>query len=266
MKSTNKLENYLETYTREKYFTDRVAKIRKEIGIPKNGISFPDPAIADNAVNFADIFFEIKHKNVSYRTYERERTPIYNELLKPVPKIYQDTPLVIFFNIFILYNELHYEIFEQFCGGMRNTASLIEYRNEYLERKDTCDCETKVCENYMNNESAIYPVMIGISPYATQNEVVDLIKKQWDHIQSHMAKLAKENNLEPFSKEAKQLSQIRKRKTTLKEIEDLVYENKGLSLKDIATLVRTQTGKLFDQAEIGKIKSLAVKRRGKIRK
>ena len=35
MKSTDKLKNYLETYTRERYFIDRVLEIRKEIG--KNG-------------------------------------------------------------------------------------------------------------------------------------------------------------------------------------------------------------------------------------
>ena len=42
MKSTEKLKNYLENYTREKYFTDRVFQIRKGIGIPEKGIKFSE--------------------------------------------------------------------------------------------------------------------------------------------------------------------------------------------------------------------------------
>ena len=262
MKSTNKLINYLESYTREKYFTERVEEIRKKIGIPEGGIMFPDNETA-NSIDFTQMYFEIKYKNVSYPTYAKKRVQIYSELLKPVPEIYQEHELIIFFNIFILYGKRYFEIFEQFYNVIKDSVSLIESRMIFLEREGCCDCETDVCENYMNTESAKYPVMIGISPYATQNEVLDLVKARWQYIQLHMAELAKNGNIAPFDEGKKQLSQIRERKTESKELEDTLYETRNLPLKVLVSILREKTGKVFDEGTAGKMRSVAVNRREK---
>lgn len=259
MKSTNKLKNYLESYTREKYFTDRVAQIRKDIGIPKNGIKFPGVSFFENPDNFIGLNLSIKYQDVNYPVFGA-RTAIYNELLTPLPEVFKEPTLILFFNIYILYNERRYEALELFFNGGRDTVSFIKYRIDYIEDKD-CDCELRVCEKYMDFWSKKYPIMIGISPYATQNEAIDLIKKRWSDIQDHMTELAKDGNIEQFEKEKMQLSRIRKRELKSKELEDLVYANKDLNIEELRTLVREKTARILDPGEIGKIKSLAIRRR-----
>ncbi len=260
MKSTNKLKNYLESYTRERYFIDRVAQIRKDIGIPGNGIPFPeamDYYAKGNPVSVLGIYY----KDIRYDTFPTRRTAIYSELLEPIPKIFNHLELNLFINIYILYNKRCYEVFELFYNVIRNTVSLIEYRMAFLERKDCCDCELKVCENYMDYESKKYPIMIGISPYATQNEIIDLVKNRWNYIQNSVEKLSKNGHIEPYKEEKERLSKIRERDLKSKEIEDIVYTNKELSLNELKDAIKEKTGVKLDQGEIGKIRSLSIKRR-----
>lgn len=266
MKSASKLKNYLEKYTREKYFTDRITQIRKDIGIPENGIQFPKSLFQENTTELVGMIMSIKYKDANYPTFPAKRTLIYSELLKPIPAIYKEPIMIAFINIYILYNERFYELFEQFNNNIRNTVALIESRMAYLERKGCCDCELKVCEKYMDIESKKYPVMIGISPCATQNEVTDLVKKQWDYIQFHMEELTREAHIESFNEDRKQLSQIRMRQTKSKEIEDIVYKHKNLPLKEIKAIVKEKTNTSLGYEDVGKIKSLAIRRREKIRK
>lgn len=154
MKSTDKLINYLERYTREKYFTDRIFQIRKDIGIPRKGIEFPKATFFEDWEGFMDMYLCIKYRDIYYPTYPKKRTDLYNELLTPLPSIYRkDIMIPCFINIYILYNERCYEVFEKIHNNIKNTVSLIEYRVAYLERKGCCDCAMKVCENYMDFES-----------------------------------------------------------------------------------------------------------------
>ena len=260
MKSTDKLKNYLETYTRERYFIDRVLEIRKEIGIPKNGIKMPN--LSGRVIRgLPASLFGIKYKNTNHLTFPKQRTKIYSEILEPIPEIYKNVNIILFINIFILYNERKYDVFTQFYNSIEDTVSFNEYRLDFLERRGCCDCDVKVCEDFMDETSKKYPIMIGISPYATQNEAIDLIKKRWDYIQMCFVDLEKRGRIEVFAKEKISLAKIRSRKTKSKEIEDLVYDNRSLSLKLLRGLVNEKTGELLDDGEIGKLRSLAIKRR-----
>lgn len=260
MKSTNKLKNYFEQYTREKYFSDRVLQIRKDIGIPQNGINEDIPPRL--SMEYIGFLMGIKYKDKAYPTYPAKMTNIYAEILKPIPKIYKELLAIQFINLYILYNQRDYSVFEYYG----NSVELINFRLAYLEDKDCCDCELKVCENYMKEISSKYPVIIGISPYATQNEVIDLIKKRWKQTQYIFKELEKNNDIPKFREEKNKLLKIRTRKSTSKEIEDLIYENKNASLKNLVAIVDAKTGTHLDQGEIGKLRSLAINRREKNKK
>lgn len=264
MKSTDKLKNYFEQYTREKYFMDRIYQIRKDIGIPEDGISDKIPPRL--SMDYIGFIMGVKYKDKVYPTFPAKMTKIYAELLKPVPKIYRELLVIQFINIFILYNKRDYCIFEKTFEHFGNSVGLINFKIEYLEHKDCCDCELKVCENYMKETSDRYPIMIGISPYATQNEVIDLIKKRWNYMQFHFNELEKDNDISKFQKEKKELSKIKTRSTKSKKIEDIVYKNKEYTLNEIRKIIKQKTGIILDPGEVGKIKSLAIKRREKSKK
>lgn len=267
MKSEDKLKNYLEAYTREKYFTDRVLQIRKDIGIPDNGIPFQKESFFANFENWLGMLLSIQYNGVNYKTFGGFITPVYNDLFKPLPKIYTSHVMVLFFNIYILYNERCYEVFgKEIYGNYHGTTRIINFRNEYREMDGCCDCDLKVSENYMKEVSEKYPVMIGISPYTTQNEVIDLVKKRWDDIRKTLKDFVTDENIESFEEDTKRMSKIRSRETLSKEIEDMVYENKNLTLKKLGALIKEKTTVLLDPGEIGKIRSLALKRREKNKK
>lgn len=260
-KAVKRLENFLEKYTREKYFQDRVALIRKKIGIPEKGVAFPGiPPVY--TIEFPANVLGISYREVNYPTFPARMDIKYSEILRKLPNAYKIIDIILFINIYILYNERHYEVFGR-TGGSNGTVSLIEYRSEYFEMVGCCDCELKVTENYIDETSKKYPVVIGISPYASQNEVVDFVKDHWGHIQSYMDELVKKEEIPPFKQEKNFLSTLRRRTSKSKTIEDIIYKNKNLSLKQLALIVGEETGKIFDQGEISKLRNLAIKRREK---
>jgi hypothetical protein len=263
MKSLDKLKSFLEKYTREVYFQERIEQIRKEIGIPPNGAKIPKK---QSKIDSIFLILGFKYNGVSYPTFPAKRPEIYNEILRKIPKPYQQLLIIKFINYYILYNKRNYSVFNESIFSSRNTVELVEYRTDFLEMEGLCDCSVKVCEDYMKNMSKDYPVIIGVSPYASQNEVISLIKDKWDCIQVYMQKLIEDKDIDFSEDDKKILSQLRQRSPESKEIEDIVYNNKGLSLNEISNIVKDKTGKRFDQGEIGKIKSLAIKRRNKNRK
>lgn len=260
MKSIEKLKNYLENYTRTSYFIDRVLKIREEIGLPTEGIPFPEGTQVYD-LDFPASVLGIEYKGKRYHTFPAKRSIIYNELLTRLPKIYKKIDIILFINTFILFNERRYDIFTRFYNKVDNTVSLVEYRSEYLEREGCCDCEVAVCEGYMKKTSEEYPMMIGISPYASQNEVIDLIKERWDYIELYFKELEERGEIPLFTQEKKVLHQVRNRKKSSKDIEDIVYANRELSLDNLRDLIKDKTGVILDPGEVGKIRSLAKKRR-----
>jgi len=261
MKSFNRMKNYLENYTRKKYFTDKVFQIRKDIGIPSNGILFPKN-LDHHSIEFPVSVFGISYKGVKYLTSPKKSDGIYKDLFKPMPSVYQGLTMKLFVNVYILFNKRKYDILEEWCHKIGDSVCLIHYRMDYLEQKD-CDCALRVCEESMDGESKQYPITIGISPYATQNEVIDLIKSEWNQIRGNFIILEREKNIEPFQERKSQLLKTRKRSSNSKEIEDIVYENKELSLEELGVIIKESTGVILDPGEISKTRSLAMERREK---
>jgi len=260
MKTNDKLINYFENYTREKYFTDRVYLIRKELGIPRNGIRFPK-----KLPEYGMLFLPASILGISYKDKKLPAMALqvnikpYDELAKRLPSIYKNLESLWFINVYILYNLRKYGIFD--VMSKCKATELIKLRMEYLEMEGCCDCEIKVAEDFLKNKSERYPITIAISPYATQNEVIDFVKHQWDEIQEYFLELENKGEIPAFSEEKEQLAKLRGRKHDSKEIEDIVYKNKKLSLNALSELICEKTNKSLDAGEIGKIRSLAIKRR-----
>jgi hypothetical protein len=260
MKSLEKLESFFERYTREKQFQDRILIIRQRLGIPPEGVPLPDN-VDLSYVGSPVSLLGIKYEDINYATIPSRMDDDYKEIIRPLPKIYKTLVTIAFINGYILYNKRIYDVFHQFYNHIEGSVSIKEFREDFLECEGVCDSEICPCQDYMQEVSEKFPVIVGISPYASQNEVIDLIKERWDYIQFKFQDMAKDGFIPPFEDEKKLLSRLRKREVISQKVEDAIYRNKHLSLKEICLAVKKETGVMLDPGEAGKIKSLAIQRR-----
>jgi hypothetical protein len=100
-----------------------------------------------------------------------------------------------------------------------------------------------------------YPVIIRVSPYASQREIVDFIKKSYNQYIQPIQDRYKDKELN--------LGKVRKKKVSIKERNDFIYENRHLPDREIMTLVYDKFGEQanIDYGCIGKIISLEDKKR-----
>ena len=109
-------------------------------------------------------------------------------------------------------------------------------RNIRMEKGNALDLKEKVSN---------LPVAILISPYASERDIVDLIKKLY------------KTTIKPIQLNYKgpwiELGEIRGRKKQARNIARFIYEKRSLPAKDIASLVAEKFKKYFDQSYIYKI-------------
>lgn len=259
MKSTDKIIAFLEKYTREEFFQKRVKMIRKKMGMPVEGDLLPNDF--KESMDYIFIALGIVYNGkILLKLPKNDLIPL-KEIYSKIPIPFTNHEMIRFINIYIQYNKKLYCIFEDNIDSTGQNVALHDLRNEFLETKGCCDCELKVAENFMNHFSLKYPSIIGISPYATQNEVISLIKEKWGDISNTMKCHIASGDV-PFDENDKKfLNTLRRRSELSLEIEDIIYKNKTLSLKEIGKIIQEKTGEFLGQGEIGKIKNLAIKRR-----
>jgi len=107
----------------------------------------------------------------------------------------------------------------------------------------------------LNSWSYSYPVIIRVSQYASEREILDCIKKSYTREIKPIQ--------EKYKDEEIRLGKIRKKKQGVQERNDFIYENRHLSRKKIMHLVGDKFGKnaVIDYGYIGKIISLEEKKR-----
>jgi hypothetical protein len=97
-----------------------------------------------------------------------------------------------------------------------------------------------------------YPVSIRIHADASQRDVTDFIKKNWDSIKASQ---------QPFAKDGARSLKNSKTGLANKERDSFIYANRNLSHKKIAGLVYKKFKKDIDMGTVGKILSIEKKRR-----
>jgi hypothetical protein len=99
-----------------------------------------------------------------------------------------------------------------------------------------------------------FPVSIGISPFASQADLFDFIKTNWEHIKDLQEGYVEESSLK--NAKTKVNRKVQKR-------DDLIYQNRRLNAKQINKLLREQGFESLDYAYVRKIISLEKKKREK---
>ena len=216
-------------------YKDEVAKIRKALDIPVEGITptpndlqhllyefrIPDginkyPLYGNKAVNHPQV---LEYKKASKELLAM--LPIGNEYLKTCVRLHA------YFNTFF-YDELndYKKILERenVCSLSDAEAEFYEYlpgenqyMNSYAEK-----LETKLWR---------YPVSIRIHADASQRDIVEYIKNNWGAISFLQKKYLDKNRNGSFKNSKTKVNSILKRRN------DLIYKNRHLKLKEIVSIL-----------------------------
>lgn len=151
----------------------------------------------------------------------------------------------------ILYNKLSFDDLGDVCEIIGASSELEQY---FLNENP--DSRIQKPTDF-NDEVAYflkrYPVSVRIHIGASQNDVVDFIKKNWQEI----------NDSQKFFAEGKRSPlKSSKTRTNKKERDKFIYEHRNMPRKALAKLVReTFKGETLDNNDVGKIISIEEKRR-----
>jgi hypothetical protein len=107
---------------------------------------------------------------------------------------------------------------------------------------------------YFDND--VFPVTLGISPFASQRDLISYIKSFYS------------SQIRPIQEQAKQSLKdspvkTRRKKSSVRERNEFIYQHRLLPRKTIVSLVATGFGEYLDYGNVGKIISLEKARREK---
>ena len=107
----------------------------------------------------------------------------------------------------------------------------------------------KITEYAQDLENLKYPISIAISPYATQRDILDFVKKNDARIKE----------LQEKYKKATKIGLVKKKRK--RERDDFIYKNRTKTLAETKRLVEEKYGERLDYEYIGKIRSQEKKKR-----
>lgn len=136
----------------------------------------------------------------------------------------------------------------------------IKYTDAYSFNMLTLFDVLKSLDNYKQKYKKIqlkhfktYPIAILLSPYASENDIIDYIKK----VYMINIKPLQEQYIDKKIKFGK----IRKKNSDKEKRNNFIYKNKELPIKEIRKLVTKEFKEYLDDGHIGKIISLEKKKR-----
>lgn len=218
--------SYLQGLADEKGFLARIKDLRKKCHLPENGLKkyiyVTMPANGHKVVTHPDYMDEVDY-------------------YKDLEKIADDYALDFFW---VEYLE-HYLVYGNFDIETMVFPIMISDVNEELNGPFQYDGEEEATLEAFKRTAKTHPIAIMVSPYASQQEIVDYVKKMHNiSIRSHQL---------GYRRSDIKLGKIKRRDNTIRERNQFIIANKDLSSKKIATLVREKFGKVLDYTYINKI-------------
>lgn len=149
---------------------------------------------------------------------------------------------------YIKNGKLPKENLDNFCV-VSEKNDFDEYYNEDYEisNEQLKDIEKEKAWSYN------YPIVIHISPYASQRDITDYIRKTYTKEIKPIQEKYKNKNI--------RLGKIKIKDIKIQERNEYIYKNKHLPRKEISSLVVKKFGEYIDYGHIGKIISNINKKR-----
>jgi hypothetical protein len=226
-----KLWNYLLDVAKADFFRNRVSELRVKYNIPnegfKNGgILFEMPELWQEGYTFKGkskllrrVWVDLGELARKYQLY----SPEWKEVL----------------GYYLFYNELK----PVYADNIYNLCFLSDLNAEEKTR------------GKKKRYDRMYPIAIKISPYATERDILDYVKR--------MFSLIKEYQQTYKNPEAK-IGKVRRKKESIQQRNNFIYENKKLSLNETRKLVSEKFGEYLDYEYIGKIRSEEIRKRKEV--
>jgi len=117
------------------------------------------------------------------------------------------------------------------------------------------DSESSWLKSTIKEFNDFYPLGIRISPYATQRDIIDYIKRNSKTLKHFQQQYKKDKN---------NISRVRLTRFKYDNRNEFIYKNRNLSRKLIAEKLSTELGEDMDEGHIAKIISIEKSRRKKV--
>jgi len=239
-----KLWNYFLTIVKKEYFKKKIFELRKKYNIPENGFSG------------GGIVFEspkLWRKNYTDKQETKLLKSIWESLRKICKKYSLFTPeWQEILGYYLFYNELQ----PIYCENSYNLCLLTDWVAEEKMKKESRALmkgyKKSLIRNTIKEADLFHPIAIRISPYATERDIIDYVKKMFPLIRDYQ---------KPYIESGVKIGKIKKKNKSIQERNDFIYENKDLSLNETRRLVKEKFGEGLDYEYIGKIRSEETKKR-----
>jgi len=168
--------------------------------------------------------------------------------------LYDDIWMVIIQN-YVFYDKLpdikylNFGFFD-LCNFMDET-DIIESVNRMKEKKKNKWYVDGVIAN-INRAVKHFPLVIRISPYASERDIVDYITRHYDIIKKAQSK---------YTNVDIRIGKVRRKDEKTSERNEFIFKNRNLPLKEIVNLVGKEFDEVLDEGHIGKIISLENQKR-----
>ncbi len=244
-----KILNFLDEYIKSDAFQKAILQLREEIGIPSTGLNISEndlTQLLDSKMRFLRVAIGIvsteNRKEVKLRLRKIEES-------FPVSSM----DITFAFEIYFYYNKYLRKLFED-ALFIDNVCKIVPARSDMIEY---CADDPEINEIYIahqENLTAKYPIALYISQDATQRDVVAYVQQVWD-LFIHYSK--------EYKDKGSKVGKIKRKKSSIKERNDFIYQNRHLPRKKIMELITDTFGadKTVDYGYIGKIISVEKKKR-----
>ncbi|OGI79171.1 hypothetical protein A3F19_00150 [Candidatus Nomurabacteria bacterium RIFCSPHIGHO2_12_FULL_37_29] len=234
--SFKKTMNYIESLIDDSGFQKEVSKFRKKYKLPEKGL--PET-----------MYVEFEGKEVIKFPEQVDDGNFYSEVVELCEKYALDLMWSSIFENYIIYNNTEINT----DGNPIDIADFGQLMNGPFQYESIED-SIALCKN----TAKTHPVAIFINPYASENEIVDYIKKLY--------KISIKPIQDSYRNPKIKLGKIKKKKAGVKERNDFIYQNRHLPSKTIMRMLYDKYGpKLeMDQGYIGKIISMEKKKRKEV--
>jgi len=231
---SKKINNYFSALIKSDYFNNFVDNSKKKYNIPKSGF--------DNAGEHL-----VPPKEWEADTGKNSK---YDNLINEIENLCKEKKLLYFNSYTPIYNFIVYnksiEMIEDDLCIIRDTGR----GKEMLEDEEG----KQIIEDFNGLDNSIYPIAIKISPYASQRDIIDFVKKYGRRIKEFQ-KMYKVDNIK--------IGRYKSKKIEIQKRNELIYSNKNKPLKKIRHILADK--KIFlDDGHIAKIISLEKQKRKEV--
>ena len=244
IQGVNKLLNYFYDFFDNKDFQQKVMELRNKYKIPLNG--FPINKNIGKDFQISSLFYRPKENDF---LKDKNNFKNFNLELKNILSKFELNNLTFksAFRFYIFHNELPDKSNLNFLV-FKNVCNLIDVKEQLAEFEGADPYQIL---DILGNEASKYPISIKLSPYATNRDILDYVKKMYPIIKNLQNKYKI-----PESK----VGRIKKKDPYIKKRNDLIYRNMGKPRKLIRSMIKGSFEEI-DETYISKIISNEKKRR-----